>query len=775
MTTLTRWKLACALFAGIAGVATVKARESEPSNKPAQTVASARGSSLPSHLRRPMRVTPEALGVSKDELVSTMLAARSLRDIQQVAAKLGAVGDDAVIDQISPLVHDARRGVPEAVLGVIGTIGTEHAVEELIAFTKDDRPSVRNAAVSALGATQSAKAEQLLVDLAQRVGHPAQSSAISGLGTLGSDRAVAVLSQIAKDGDYQSAQTATYALGSVGTPASRAVLRKLIDGEGRIASIALSMIDQVDDGLLARLTEIVKSGDQQLISGALAALGKAGEDGLPVLREAALHGSYSTRYQAVSAIGEIGGAEATTILGEILRTGDRSSATAAAQALAQNGGPEARELLIEAALGDRAQISGALAQLAQLEGEDVDQALLSIMKSGSSAERRAALPRLLKAGNEDALRFAIDLAGKGSRNEKDEAMRLLADSASPRAFDALVDIAGKTRGNTRVNALDLLANARPSDPAVSQLLSDSLFSGRRDEANYAAMVLGRIGTQDARDALISALRGNDKDLAGVAASTLGNMGMNEQVKSALIAAARENPAVKAQVMQQLVQSGAPEGLRFAQEMLDSKDPNAVSAIYALAGQGTEAARALVLRAIESKDPSVRMAAISSLMQNPDEHTTNKLIDLTRDSDASVRATALQTLGQIGSERAQQAIIDATRSGKPEDRIAAISGLASMDDPRASQQLAALMLDSDPQVAQTAVYSSYNGGPEVDTALQQILNDGRATDQMKMAAASQLRTRGTDLDDAMEKKVTALVGQSYGGYGYGGYIVHRDIY
>ena len=47
-------------------------------------------------------------------------------------------------------------------------------------------------------------------------------------------------------------------------------------------------------------------------------------------------------------------------------------------------------------------------------------------------------------------------------------------------------IAGKTRGNTRVNALDLLAQSRPSDPALAQLLSDSLFSGRRDEASYAA-------------------------------------------------------------------------------------------------------------------------------------------------------------------------------------------------------------------------------------------------------------------------------------------------
>ena len=81
----------------------------------------------------------------------------------------------------------------------------------------------------------------------------------------------------------------------------------------------------------------------------------------------------------------------------------------------------------------------------------------------------------------------------------------------------------------------------------------------------------------------------------------------------------------------------------------------------------------------------------------------------------------------------------------------------MDDPRASQQLATLMRDADPQVAQMAISSSYNGGPEVDTTLTQIVNDPSATAELKAAAAGQLRNRGTDLDDATEQMVTKLAG------------------
>src|SRR5206468_7108232 len=60
-------------------------------------------------------------------------------------------------------------------------------------------------------------------------------------------------------------------------------------------------------------------------------------------------------------------------------------------------------------------------------------------------------------------------------------------------------------------------------------------------------------------------------------------------------------------------------------------------------------------------------------------------------------------------------------------ISAISGLSSIDDAKASQQLASMMRDPDVSVAQTAISSSYNGGPEVDTTLSQIVNDPNAAE------------------------------------------------
>ena len=61
------------------------------------------------------------------------------------------------------------------------------------------------------------------------------------------------------------------------------------------------------------------------------------------------------------------------------------------------------------------------------------------------------------------------------------------------------------------------------------------------------------------------------------------------------------------------------------------------------------------------------------------------------------------------------------------------------------------------------------GPEVDQNLEQIVNDPASNPQLRAAAASQLRTRGTELDPNTDKTVTELAGSAaqYGGYGYGG--------
>jgi HEAT repeat protein len=493
---------------------------------------------------------------------------------------------------------------------------------------------------------------------------------------------------------------------------------------------------------------------------------------LPILKKAAMVGAPNTRYSAIWAIGELAGDKPIEVLADLLRTGDRNTAPPAAQALANAGGPLAREALIEVALSDRGEWSGALAQLQMMQGDDVDQALLEVVKNGTSQERRLALPRLLKAGNKLAIALAIDMASSGSRNERTDAMRMLADSAQPAAIDALIAIADAGRGQTRMTALEMLIQNRPSDPALTKMLTDSLLSGRVEEAGYAAQLLGRMGTPDAKNALIAALNGRDPMLTMAAINAIGQNGIGEKEKAALLNVARSGDAkVRALAAQQLLQSGASEGVQLAADLINGSDKNmAQQAVWSLATvQSPEAIRVLE-QALNSRDPQVRAAAVSALGQHGDVAMADKLTNLARDSDPQVRAAALQSLGQIGGDKANQALIDATKNGKPEDRVTAVQSLASKDDDRTSKVLADLIRDRDPQVALAAVNSSYNGGDEVDQSLIALMNAPSTSQDLRTSAANQLRSRGTDLDEKTEKAVKDIAGppQMYGGYGYGGY-------
>src|SRR5438128_2011867 len=86
VTTLTRWKIACELFAAVAGVATVRAHHGAR-NVAAATVDSSHGA-MPLMLRRPIHISAEAVGLSQHDLIDRILAAKSVRDVQLLAEKL---------------------------------------------------------------------------------------------------------------------------------------------------------------------------------------------------------------------------------------------------------------------------------------------------------------------------------------------------------------------------------------------------------------------------------------------------------------------------------------------------------------------------------------------------------------------------------------------------------------------------------------------------------------------------------------------------------------
>jgi len=87
-------------------------------------------------------------------------------------------------------------------------------------------------------------------------------------------------------------------------------------------------------------------------------------------------------------------------------------------------------------------------------------------------------------------------------------------------------------------------------------------------AMYAANVLGQLGTEPARQALLGALTRKDADLATVAGGGPGRGRHRGPVKTALLSGGAAQPRrSSSKLMGQLLQAGEPEGMRMAEELL----------------------------------------------------------------------------------------------------------------------------------------------------------------------------------------------------------------
>ena len=757
MTSLTRWKLGCALFAAIAGVSVVHARRG--GGQPVQAETSEARGGMPAAFRRPIRVTAQALGVSEDDLVARIRSARSMKDLTLLCGKLAAIGDDSAIDTLEPMLGDARPGVPQLLLSTFAQIGSDHAIDVLVTHASDARPQIRTGAITALGQTESARAEQTLLAVASKPGDPAREEAIDALGALGSDAAIAKLVALVGGDDRPIALDAARALAASESPAAAAALGTLVDSaDTSISAAAISGLVTFDDAMLVKLAGFARKDDLTRGGAALAALGRAGAPGLPVLRELATTGPSDLRVRAVMAIATVGGDDAVAALGEVLKTGDRSEAVVAARGLAQLGGDQARELLIESALSDRAQVTDALVTIQEMTGDDIDQALLSVVKQGTPADRLDALPRLLKAGNAEALQLAVQMAQTGSRDQRDRALRLLGQVGTPGAYAAELELARTGSSEIRASALGALVASHPRDPAIAELLQTAVSRGDHDEQANAITMLGKLGTDDARRILIGVMQsGKDDGLAASAASALVTTSLDADTKASLLAAATSNRGVREQVMVDLVGANDPDGLRIAREMIEGGDSElAARAVAALGENGTSEGRALVDRALDSTAAPVRLAAMQMLGNRSDDASTERLVGFLQDSDPAVRIRAMQMLGQDSSQRAQDAVLDAARTGSSEQRAAAVAAFDSLDDPRASQQLPQLMTDSDPAVAQAAIDASYSAGPSVDAELVRITEDANANSTLRIHAAQMLQRRSTELDPTASAAVADVM-------------------
>jgi HEAT repeat protein len=319
-------------------------------------------------------------------------------------------------------------------------------------------------------------------------------------------------------------------------------------------------------------------------------------------------------------------------------------------------------------------------------------------------------------------------------------MESLADAGSQPAVDALIEIV-RSSGDLKPGALALLGNSRPDDPAVAKLLHDSVQSSNPAEAAAAAAALAKVGTPEARDALIAALRSPDTEVARNAASSLAKFRLGDDVTTAMRSAIMSHPELKIQVMQQMIAAGSPLGIELAKQALSSDSAqDAYRAISALETSGSPAAFDVLSQSTRVADPQIRAEVISSIGSTGDKRAPDILAQALRDNDANVRTMAARSLGQMGTTQARELLINLSRSTDLDNRRAAAATLRRFDDASSTRRLTEMLRDSDPNV----VYSAIDGvsdRPEAQSALRAMLVDQNVAFSTRRDVAQALSYRG----------------------------------
>jgi HEAT repeat protein len=350
----------------------------------------------------------------------------------------------------------------------------------------------------------------------------------------------------------------------------------------------------------------------------------------------------------------------------------------------------------------------------------------------------------------------------------------------PAAGAALREAMGKTSGLTRSGIIDSLGERRDAEAVA--LLTGALTDQDPPVSSAAAAALGKIGTADAAAALAAAqakAQGEDRIACGLAlvqcADRLREAGQRDLAAQnyALLTQPTEAAVVRQAALRGVLQAAGPDAVQAIAQALADDDllvrqaaagqlrnlsdkairelaatlanlpaDGQVALLAAIRARRDKSLAAVVLRAADSADPTVRIAAIRALGLVGDVTALPLLLQASTQEDP-VGQAARQSLEILGDPRVDEEIARLTRAEQDPQRRVTWIGLIEVRRPAGG---VALLL-------QEATHER----PEVRSrAMSALANLAGPQDIAAMAAAVLRAEKGAERDNA--EKAVMLAGQ-----------------
>jgi HEAT repeat protein len=342
----------------------------------------------------------------------------------------------------------------------------------------------------------------------------------------------------------------------------------------------------------------------------------------------------STRKNAATAVGWLGGSEAVASLCETLQDATGPLLWTIHEALARIGGGQALECALGVLnRGDEAQRHAAAITIGYIGDERAVTDLAQCLNDQSFLVRWAAVEALGRIGGNNAMLALVDALRDGHANVREAAILSLG-----------------TRGSDEI------------EQALLSILNDDHSAAYPAHIRKAAVeALGYIGGERALTAVLGALEDHDPDLHFSAVQALGEIGDELAAGGLIHAMAQCGLQVAILAAEELGHLGGRKALDALLQSLRPGDGQGRELVRAAAAEALghirgDEAFAAILEALRSDTVTVRSRAINGLRLIGGETAVVELIASLGDDEMLVRWRAVEALGQLGGNNAVSALL-----------------------------------------------------------------------------------------------------------------------
>jgi HEAT repeat protein len=317
----------------------------------------------------------------------------------------------------------------------------------------------------------------------------------------------------------------------------------------------------------------------------------------------------------------------------------------------------------------------------KIPAKEKEQKLIAVLRSNAPPQEKAiTCKRLAVYGTKDAVpALAALLADEQLASWARIALEAIPDSA---ADVALRESLGKLHGKLLVGAINSIGVRR--DAKATELLITRLKNADAEVASAAAVALGRIGTEEAAEALKQSLTSNFPEVrSAVAESCILCAETFQDNKKLFKSALSLYTAVrKADVPKQRI-------------------------LEATRGEILLCGESLLVEQLKSSDKSFFALGLQMVREYPREFETDFLVANRRDLPPDREALLILALGDRNESSVMPAIVKAARSGPDPVRLSAIGVLARRGDSTCVPDLLEIAEQAQGKLAEAAISALTN--------------------------------------------------------------------